>query len=85
MLSTFIEGLQDGLNDEHRTAFRTMFVTKRDVETAIALAEFYTKAKELAGSYEFLAEYMDAKLAISDVHTDMLVAELKDIEQRLPK
>jgi NAD-dependent DNA ligase len=32
-----------------------------------------------------LAEYMDDKLTISDAHTDMLVAELKGIEQRLPK
>jgi len=85
MLSTFIEGLQDGLQDEHRTAFRTMFVTKRDVETAIALAKFYMKAREIAGSYGSLAEYMDDKLAVSDAHTDMLVAELTAIEQRLPK
>jgi len=77
MLTSFIEGLEEGLNDDQRTSFRTMFVSKKDVRTAIALAKFYDKTKELVAAYHTME-------AVPSEHMAMLGKELADLEKELP-
>lgn len=84
MLQALIDGLTDGLQDGKHTLFRTMFVTKRDVQTALDLASFYRKLAELL-NHEGAPNITMAleRLVGIDPHSQQLLTELVELERKI--
>lgn len=90
-ISLFVETLQDALGDPERLPYRTMFITKRDAETAIRLGQFYLKLQQLVNEDIPVTNGENApivawlQLAAKGEHTDATVQELANLIKEMQR